>query len=90
MWSRTFAGLLLGFTLACALGGLYTVLGPQAHGDNLIVALLAMLPLWIAAWSLAYAGRSAARAWAWLGMLNLAAYGLLWLARHHHWNGWGA
>lgn len=88
MWSRSCAGALLGFTLACALAGLYAVLGPQARADDLVVAVMVMFPLWIAAWTSAYTTRSATRAWLWLGAANLVSFLLLALARSSQ--GWGA
>lgn len=78
---RTAIGALLGFTLACALAGLYVHLGPQAPGENLIVALMAMLPLWLAGWACAYLPATTWRAAGWLLAANLLAQALLWLAR---------
>lgn len=90
MTSRTIAGIVLGFTLSCGIGGLYTVFGPQAHSENLIVALMVMLLIWIAAWASSYAVASASRAWGWLLAANLVVHVLLWVSRHQHWGGWAS
>jgi hypothetical protein len=82
------AGILLGFTLSAAMAGLYALLGPQAVGENLIIAVVAMFPAWIASWSFAYVPASAGRVWGWLLLGNVIAYGMLWLAKQH--TGWAA
>lgn len=70
---RTVIGAVLGFALACALAGLYVHLGPQSPAENLIVALMGMLPLWLAAWACAYLPATAWRALGWLLGANLLA-----------------
>ena len=47
--------------------------------------MLLVFPVWLAAWTAAYQAQTAWRAWAWLGGLNLACYGLLWLGRTGQW-----
>lgn len=75
---RLTAGVLLGFPLACAVGGLITLLSPWRVDTNATVAVLAMLPIWVGVASGAVACTGALRAWLWLGAANLLCFGLLW------------
>lgn len=75
---RLTAGVVLGFLLACAVGGLITLLGPWTPDTNATWAVLAMLPVWVAAAAGAVACSGALRAWLWLGGANLIGHGVLW------------
>jgi hypothetical protein len=79
MISRTLAGFLLGYVLAAALGSLWTRVMPGALDENLVLAVVLYLPLWLAAWTWSYFARSAWQAWWTLGALSLLAHAGLWL-----------
>ncbi len=66
---KTLAGALCGFGLAIAVSGLFACLSPGglAVQDKPQVAMWLVPPVWIAILSAAFAFRSAASAWLWLG-----------------------
>jgi hypothetical protein len=74
---RTFAAIVLAFTLAVALSGLYTVFGPQAPDRNFVWGLLFVLPLWTAIGALLYVVESPRRGVMWLAAANFACYFVL-------------
>ncbi|MFT4047568.1 MAG: hypothetical protein QM661_12860 [Solimonas sp.] len=78
-WRKTFAGAVLGLTLAFALGGLFAWLGPGgiAAPDKAQFVMWMIAPLWGLCFALVYLFRSGARALLWLGLANAAAWGLL-------------
>jgi hypothetical protein len=67
--------------MAVALCGLYVLHGPAASRTNLTVGLLCLIPLWIAASSLAFVGAAAKPAYAWLVALNLVCYSALYMTQ---------
>lgn len=77
MWIRTSAAVFLSFTLAVALGGLYTLFGFQSVDENFVWGLLLIVPLWITFAALLYAAESAQRAVVWLLVGNAACYATL-------------
>lgn len=80
--SKTLAGVVLGFTLALALSGLYALAASGVHlSERSQLAMWATFPSWMVALAGGYACRSGARAWLLLGALNLAAWGLFFLLR---------
>ncbi len=76
-FGKASAGLILGFTLALGLCGLFARFGPgavnfmSAQGQ---VTMWMMSPLWAGAVSFCFLFRSGPRAWAWFAALN----GLVW------------
>lgn len=82
-WSKTIAGLVLGFGLGLAMAGLLAWYGPGGIGapDKTQFVMWSITPVWMLVFSLCYLFRSGAQAWRWLGAANLIAYGLLWQAR---------
>lgn len=85
MIARSVAGFLLGLILAVGLTGIYALLAWPSFPAALTTGMLLVFPVWLAAWTAAYQARSAWRAWAWLGGLNLACYSLLWWGRAGQW-----
>ncbi|MDB5970193.1 MAG: hypothetical protein JWQ90_2643 [Hydrocarboniphaga sp.] len=81
IWGQTTAGVLLGLILSAGLCGLYALLALPSFDAALMTATLLLIPLWIAIMTLSFRIRSGLRAWASLGLANLACYGLLWALR---------
>lgn len=79
MTARSIAAVVLGFTLAVALCGLYVVLGPVDAQTDLIVALLSLIPIWVTASLLAFVVSSVRRACVWLLAANAIVYVALWV-----------
>lgn len=87
MWARWLAAVLLGFPLTVGMIGLVALSWP---GDIEIVTLpwlLLSFPVWIGAMSLAFAFRTALRAWLWMGGATLLCFGLLHLSKTLGWIG---
>lgn len=78
------AGLVAGFGLSLALSGLFAWWGPggiDAGSGKIQFNMWLVAPIWCAVLSSVFLFRDSVRAWAWLGLANLAAFGLLWAAR---------
>lgn len=82
-WSKTFAGCVLGASLALALSGLFAWLGPGGiTADNKVqVNMWLISPLWVLIFSFVFLFRTGLRAILWLSLANFLAYGLLWIAQ---------
>lgn len=78
-WTKTLAGLVLGFSLALALCGLFAWVGPGgiAAPQKVQFVMWIMAPLWMLTFSLVYLFRSGTQALRWLLTANLIAYALL-------------
>lgn len=76
--SRLSAGVLLGFPLACAVGGLITALAPGSVADSAAWAVLLMPLLWVGTAATAVGCGSGRRAWLGLVIANAATFALLW------------
>jgi hypothetical protein len=77
MGLRTGSAIVLAFTFAIALAGLYTQFGPQAPDQNFVWALLSVIPVWIATGAVLYAVESPRKAVTWLAVANIACYAVL-------------
>ncbi|WP_043764798.1 hypothetical protein [Algiphilus aromaticivorans] len=75
---RLSAGVLLGFPLACAVGGLIIALTPGSVADSATWAVLLMPLLWVGTASAAVGSASGRHAWLGLAIANAAAFALLW------------
>ena len=82
MLAKTFAGILLGLPLAVALVALAIWIWPGSSESVTLPFLIAFFPAWTGIMGGTYMFRSGARAWAWLAVANLAAFGALFLAKH--------
>ncbi len=74
------AGLILGFFLALGLSGLFACFGPGAIGFFSAqgqITMWLMAPLWSGILSFCFLFQNGLRAWGWLGLGNLAVWGLL-------------
>ncbi|WKT60277.1 hypothetical protein Q2E61_15400 [Microbulbifer thermotolerans] len=82
-WSKSFAGAVLGLTLALALAGLFAWVGPGGlyAPDKRQFVMWMIAPLWVTVFSLVYLIPTGKRALLILGGLNLLAFGLLFLVR---------
>ncbi|VVD59694.1 transmembrane lipoprotein [Pandoraea morbifera] len=81
MWSRTVAGLGLGFLAAIALCGAIAYLTP-AGWQTAVIPVIALFPLvWLGLFAVVYASRNAGRAWIGLGATTVVAWVALLLAR---------
>lgn len=78
-WLKTFAGAVLGFTLAFALSGIFAWIGPGGisapHKVQLVMWLIA--PLWLLLFCASYFFRTGLQAFLCLLLGNLVAYLLL-------------
>ena len=81
--SKTLAGIVAGLSLAFALVGLFAWHGPGgiSGGDKAQLNMWLTALVWLVLFSLTYLFRSGARAWLWLGGLNLLTHAALWLSR---------
>lgn len=77
-WAKSTAGLLLGFTLAIAVAGLFARLAPDAPGKFQMVMWL-VTPVWMGTLSLVFLFRDGWRAWGVLGGANALGYAVLFL-----------
>lgn len=87
MWGRSLAAALLGLPLTVGLVGLVALLWPGDLRVHTLPWLLLAFPVWIAAMSLAFACRSGARAWLWLGTATVLCHAAIWLAKSLGWAG---
>ena len=77
---KTAAGLVLGFSLAVAVSGLCAWLTPGgiAGGNGKIQFVMWLIaPLWAGVLCFVFLFRDSRRAWCWLAVANLLAFGLL-------------
>lgn len=83
-WSKTLAGVILGFTLALALTGIFAWVGPGGIDapQKVQVVMWMIAPLWMILCSTSYFFRTGLSAWLWLLLANLIAYTLLFIVRH--------
>ena len=81
MWSRTFAGTLLGALAAFALCGLFAYLTPAGWASASIAVITVFPALWLGLIAAAFTTSTPRRAWLWLGTAALAAWAALWLVR---------
>ncbi|GHH58836.1 MULTISPECIES: hypothetical protein [Gammaproteobacteria] len=86
-WS---AAILLGLPLSTGLVGLIVLLWPGPLQVHTLPWLLLSFPAWIGAMALAFACRSGARAWAWLGGATLLCYAALYAVKALGWTELGA
>jgi hypothetical protein len=82
MLAKTFAGIVLGLPLALALVALAIWVWPGSSESVALPFLVAFFPAWIGIMGGTYMFRSGVRAWTWLAVANLAAFGALFLAKH--------
>lgn len=82
--SKTFAGAILGITLALALSGLFAWLGPGgiAAADKVQFNMWLIPPLWLTLFSFVYMFPNGKSAWRWLLLANLLAYSALAITRY--------
>ena len=83
-FAKASAGVILGFTLALALGGLFvwwTPGGLMAGSGKTQFAMWLVAPLWAGIASFCFLFRSGPRAWIWLGLANAIAFALLAFAK---------
>ena len=78
------AGVILGFTLALALGGIFvwwTPGGLMAGSGKTQFAMWLVAPVWAGIASLCFLFRCGWRAWGWLALANAIAFALLAFAK---------
>lgn len=80
---KSSAGLILGFTLAVAVSGLFAWAGPGGPSalNKYQMVMWLVVPVWMGALSAVFLFRSGLGAWLWLGGANALAYGALFLCR---------
>lgn len=76
--SRTIVACVLGLTTAIGLTALYTLVGPAAFEQNLVVAVLLIVPIWIATLVTVFLSRTR-RSIAIVVGINTASYIAVWL-----------
>ncbi|MBK3733442.1 hypothetical protein FBZ83_103113 [Azospirillum brasilense] len=82
-WSKSVAGVVLGFALAIALSGLFAWIGPggPAAVNKLQFVMWLVVPIWLGVVSLCFLFRSGRQAWLWLGGATVLAHTALLAAR---------
>ena len=82
-WRKSFAGAVLGATLAFALAGIFAWLGPGgiAAPDKSQFVMWLIAPIWMTVLSSVWLFRTGTLALLWLGGANLLAWALLLLVR---------
>lgn len=79
-FGKASAGLVLGFGLALSLSGLFAWWGPggiDGGSGKLQFNMWLMAPVWSLVLGFVFLFRDGVRAWAWLSLANLIAFGLL-------------
>ena len=78
-FGKTMAGVVLGYALAVALSGVIALLTPGGlAGEGKLQFNMWMIPLlWATVLGFVFLFRDGRRAWLWLGLATLAAFGLL-------------
>ena len=80
-WSKTFAGALLGLSLAFLASGLFLKTATiQIDSAKAQLAMWMVIPVWMGVFSTAYLFVDGKRAWWWLGSANLLLFGAYLLA----------
>ena len=82
-WRKTFAGAVLGFTLALALVGIFAWAGPGgiSAADKVQFNMWMITPLWLLMFSLVYLFRTGNRALLCMGAANLLSWALLFVVK---------
>ena len=82
-WTKTISGLVLGFTLALAISGLFAWIGPGgiAAPQKVQFVMWLIAPVWMLILSLIYLVRTGVRALTGLLIVNALAYALLFLVK---------
>ncbi|MBC3908699.1 hypothetical protein [Undibacterium umbellatum] len=82
-WTKTISGLVLGFTLALAISGLFAWIGPGgiAAPQKVQFVMWLITPVWMLILSLIYLVRNGVRALKGLLIANALAYALLFLVK---------
>lgn len=77
---KTLAAVLLGYPLSIALSGVIAWLTPGGleGGGKIQFNMWMVAPLWATVLGFVHLFRDSLRAWLWLGLANLAAFGALW------------
>lgn len=75
-WSKSAAGLILGFTFALAINGIFAWLGPNGIevGSNNPINLWIVISMWAMVFSTCYLFKTGLQAWYWLSTANVIAY----------------
>jgi len=78
-WRKSIAGLVLGYTLALGLAGLFAWYGPGgiAPGNKTQFNMWIIAPMWMLIFSLSFLFKTGNRALIWLTIANIATFGLL-------------
>jgi hypothetical protein len=79
-FGKAMAGLILGFGLALAVSGLFAWFGPGglfAGTGKTQLNMWLMSPVWVCVLAFCFMFPNSRSAWCWLGLTNLAAFGLL-------------
>ncbi len=80
--SKTVAGLILGFTAALGLSGVFLLIVSEMNRSasaQLVMWLLS--PMWLTLLSTVYLFRNGLWAWSWLALLNVMVYALFFLIK---------
>lgn len=85
MWGKSLAAALLGLPLSTGLIGLIALLWPGPLERHTLPLLLLSFPVWIGVMSAAFACRSGARAWLWLGGATVLVFAALYLLKAAGW-----
>ncbi|CAO3379114.1 hypothetical protein [Azospirillum argentinense] len=82
-WSKSLAGVVLGFALAVALSGLFAWIGPGGPTavNKLQLVMWLVVPIWLGIASACFLFRDGRQAWLWLGGANILAHTALLAAR---------
>ncbi|MGB3268631.1 MAG: hypothetical protein WBA65_01610 [Rhodanobacter sp.] len=87
MKARYLTAAVLGLPLSVGLIGLVALAWPGDQRVTTLPGVMMAFPVWIGVMALAFAFRSALRAWLWLGGATLACFGLLYALKLVGWIG---
>lgn len=85
MWARWLAAIVLGLPLSTGVVGLVVLLWPGPLQQHTLAWLVCSFPVWIAAMAWAFACRSGARAWLWMGGATTLCYAALYALKALGW-----
>lgn len=85
VWSKSLVAIFLAFPATVAITGLLALFAPGSLQARTLPTLLLFFPLWVSIISLTFLARSGLRAAAWLMLISVLGFGVLYLAKSTGW-----